>query len=231
MLITATNINKYFGEEQVLRDIKMTIDEKKHYGLIGINGAGKSTLLKIITEDLSFEEGELVKKPNLTIGYLAQNNGLERDCSIIAEMRKVFDDVLSAEDDMRRLELEMAALEDHNSAEYRQISAKYAQKQAFFDSRDGYSIDVKIKTILNGMGFGDKDMDTIISTLSGGEKTRLAMAKLLLEEPELLILDEPTNHLDFKTLRWLEEYLLSYNGAILAVSHDRYFLDKIADHI
>lgn len=231
MLITATNINKYFGEEQVLRDIKMTIDEKKHYGLIGINGAGKSTLLKIITEDMTFEEGELVKKPSLTIGYLAQNNGLERDCSIIAEMRKVFDDVLSAEDDMRRLELEMAALEDHNSAEYRQISAKYAQKQAFFDSRDGYSIDVKIKTILNGMGFGDKDMDTIISTLSGGEKTRLAMAKLLLEEPELLILDEPTNHLDFKTLRWLEEYLLSYNGAILAVSHDRYFLDKIADHI
>ena len=128
MLITATNINKYFGEEQVLRDIKMTIDEKKHYGLIGIKGAGKSTLLKIITEDMTFEEGELVKKPSLTIGYLAQNNGLERDCSIIAEMRKVFDDVLSAEDDMRRLELEMAALEDHNSAEYRQISAKYAQK-------------------------------------------------------------------------------------------------------
>ncbi len=231
MLITALNINKYFGEEQILRDIKMTIDEKGRYGLIGINGAGKSTLLKIITDDLHFESGELVKKPNLTIGYLAQNNGLERDCSIIDEMRKVFDDVLLAEADMRRLELEMSQIDDHTSFEYRQIAAKYAHKQALFDSRDGYNIDVKIKTILNGMGFGDKDMNTIISTLSGGEKTRLAMAKLLLEEPELLILDEPTNHLDFKTLRWLEEYLISYNGAILAVSHDRYFLDKIVNHI
>ncbi|MBR5156098.1 MAG: ATP-binding cassette domain-containing protein [Clostridia bacterium] len=231
MLITATNINKSFGEEVVLRDVRMTIDEKGRYGLIGINGAGKSTLLKIITDELSFESGDLVKKPNLTFGYLAQNNGLERDCSIITEMRKVFADVLTAEADMRKLELEMAQITDHNSAEYRQISARYAHKQAFFDSRDGYNIDVKIKTILNGMGFGDKDMDTIISALSGGEKTRLAMAKLLLEEPELLILDEPTNHLDFKTLRWLEEYLASYNGAILAVSHDRYFLDKIVTHI
>ncbi len=231
MLITATNINKFFGEEQILRDIKMTIDEKGRYGLIGINGAGKSTLLKIITDELTFESGELVKKPSLTTGYLAQNNGLERNCSIIEEMRKVFEDVLSAEEDMRRLELEMSQISNHESDEYRRISAKYAHKQAFFDSRDGYNIDVKIKTILNGMGFGDKDMDTVISTLSGGEKTRLAMAKLLLEEPELLILDEPTNHLDFKTLRWLEEYLLSYSGAILAVSHDRYFLDKIVNHI
>ncbi len=231
MLITAHNINKYFGEEQILRDVKMTIDEKGRYGLIGINGAGKSTLLKIITDDLTFESGELVKKPNLTMGYLAQNNGLERDCSIICEMRKVFDDVLGAEADMRRLELEMSEISDHASDRYRQIAAKYAHKQAYFDSRDGYNIDVKIKTILNGMGFGDKDMDTVISTLSGGEKTRLAMAKLLLEEPELLILDEPTNHLDFKTLRWLEEYLMSYNGAILVVSHDRYFLDRIVTHI
>ncbi len=231
MLITATNINKFFGEEQVLRDIKMTIDEKGRYGLIGINGAGKSTLLKIIIGDLGFEAGELVKKPSLTMGYLAQNNGLERDCSIICEMRKVFSDVLAAEEDMRRLELEMSQIDDHNSEEYGRVAAKYAHKQAYFDSRDGYNIDVKIKTILNGMGFGDKDMDTVISTLSGGEKTRLAMAKLLLEEPELLILDEPTNHLDFKTLRWLEEYLASYSGAILTVSHDRYFLDKIVTHI
>ncbi|MDO4744558.1 MAG: ABC-F family ATP-binding cassette domain-containing protein, partial [Clostridia bacterium] len=146
-------------------------------------------------------------------------------------MRKVFEDVTNAEQDMRRLEVEMSAISDHTSDEYRQISARYANRQAYFDSRDGYNIDVKIKTILNGMGFGDKDMDTVISTLSGGEKTRLAMAKLLLEEPELLILDEPTNHLDFKTLKWLEDYLVSYSGAILAVSHDRYFLDKTVSHI
>ncbi len=231
MLITAANINKSFGDEIILRDVKMTIDDRGRYGLIGVNGAGKSTLLKIITGELGFDSGELIKKPNLTLGYLAQNNGLERDCSIITEMRKVFKDVLTAEADMRSLELKMAEICDHNSDQYRQIAAKYAHKQAFFDSRDGYNIDVKIKTILNGMGFGDKDMDTVISTLSGGEKTRLAMAKLLLEEPELLILDEPTNHLDFKTLKWLEEYLVSYSGAILAVSHDRYFLDKIVTNI
>ncbi len=231
MLITIDNVTKSFGEETVLRNIKMTINEKGRYGLIGVNGAGKSTLLKIIMEELPFEQGELVKKPGLSLGYLAQNSGLERSCSIMDEMHKVFEDVIKAEADMRALEVEMSEINDHNSAEYRSISARYANRQAYFDSRDGYNIDVKIKTILNGMGFGDKDMQTIISTLSGGEKTRLAMAKLLLEEPELLILDEPTNHLDFKTLKWLEDYLASYNGAILAVSHDRYFLDKIVDNI
>ena len=132
---------------------------------------------------------------------------------------------------MRRLEKKMTEISDIESEEYKQISSEYSRTQNFFDSRDGYNIDVKIKTILSGMGFGDKDLDTVISTLSGGEKTRLAIARLLLEEPELLILDEPTNHLDFKTLKWLEEYLISYNGAILTVSHDRYFLDKTVSHI
>ena len=231
MLVSIENISKSFGEETVLKNIKMTINEKGRYGLIGVNGAGKSTLLKIITDELSFEEGNLVKKPGLSLGYLAQNNGLERNSSIIEEMRTVFSDVLSAEEDMRALEKEMANLLDHSTEEYKSIAARYAKKQAYFDSRDGYNVEVKIKTVLNGMGFGNKDMDTIISTLSGGEKTRLAMAKLLLQEPELLILDEPTNHLDFKTLKWLEDYLLTYSGAILAVSHDRYFLDKIVGHI
>ncbi|MBQ7097321.1 MAG: ABC-F family ATP-binding cassette domain-containing protein [Clostridia bacterium] len=231
MLITIDGLNKYFGEEQILKNVKMTVNEKCRYGLIGVNGAGKSTLLKIIMGVLEFEEGELVKKPGLRTGYLEQNNGLERDSSIIAEMRKVFDDVFEAERRMRRLEVDMSEITDHNSDEYRRISSAYTAAQNYFDSRDGYNIDVKIKTILNGMGFGDKDMETVISTLSGGEKTRLAIARLLLEEPELLILDEPTNHLDFKTLRWLEDYLVNYNGAILTVSHDRYFLDKIVLHI
>ncbi len=231
MLITIDNLCKSFGQDEILKNIKMTVNEKCRYGLIGVNGAGKSTLLKIITGSLSHDSGELVKKPGLIIGYLEQNNGLERNSSIIVEMRKVFDDVLKAEAEMRRLENKMAELSNHESDEYRRIASEYNKHQAYFDSRDGYNIDVKIKTILNGMGFGDKDMNTVISTLSGGEKTRLAIAKLLLEEPELLILDEPTNHLDFKTLKWLEDYLISYNGAILAISHDRYFLDKIVSHI
>ncbi len=231
MLITIEGLNKSFGQDEILKNVKMTINEKGRYGLIGVNGAGKSTLLKIIMGELDYDSGELTKKPGLRVGYLKQNNGLERESSIIAEMRKVFEDVILAEENMRRLEKKMTEISDIESEEYKQISSEYSRTQNFFDSRDGYNIDVKIKTILSGMGFGDKDLDTVISTLSGGEKTRLAIARLLLEEPELLILDEPTNHLDFKTLKWLEEYLISYNGAILTVSHDRYFLDKTVSQI
>ncbi len=146
-------------------------------------------------------------------------------------MRVPFQDALDAEKKMRELEKEMAVLNNQESTEYKKIASEYNRAQNIFDSRDGYNIDVKIKTILTGMGFADKDLNTVINTLSGGEKTRLAIARLLLEEPNLLILDEPTNHLDFKTLRWLEEYLTNYNGAILVVSHDRYFLDKTVDTI
>ena len=231
MLISVENLSKSFGQEEILKNINMTVDEKGRYGLIGVNGAGKSTLLKIIMGTLDYDSGELVKKPGLTVGYLEQNNGLMRDSTIIDEMRKVFDDVTQTEARMRRLESEMARLSDHGGGEYKRCAAAYNAAQAYFESRDGYNVDVKIKTVLNGMGFGDKDLTTVINVLSGGEKTRLAIARLLLEEPELLILDEPTNHLDFKTLKWLEDYLVGYNGAILAVSHDRYFLDKIVTHI
>ncbi len=231
MLITIENLSKSFGQDEILKSVNMSINEKCRYGLIGVNGAGKSTLLQIIMGTLSYDSGNISKKAGLTVGYLKQNNGLERDCTIIEEMHKVFDDVLLAEKKMRRLEGEMAEIEDHDSIAYRQVLSEYNKAAAYFDSRRGYEIDVKIKTVLNGMGFGDRDMETLINVLSGGEKTRLAIAKLLLEEPELLILDEPTNHLDFKTLKWLEEYLVSYNGAILTVSHDRYFLDKIVKHI
>ena len=231
MLISVENLSKSFGQEEILKNINMTVDEKGRYGLIGVNGAGKSTLLEIIMGTLDYDSGELVKKPGLTVGYLEQNNGLMRDSTIIDEMRKVFDDVTQTEARMRRLESEMARLSDHGGGEYKRCAAAYNAAQAYFESRDGYNVDVKIKTVLNGMGFGDKDLTTVINVLSGGEKTRLAIARLLLEEPELLILDEPTNHLDFKTLKWLEDYLVGYNGAILAVSHDRYFLDKIVNHI
>ena len=231
MLISIEHLNKSFADKPVLKDINLTVEDKGRYGLIGVNGAGKSTLLSILLGDLEKDEGEIYKNPSLSIGYLKQNAGLERENTIIAEMRSVFEDVFRAEAEMRHLEHQMALASDHKSMEYKTVAAQYAKKQNYFDSRDGYHVDVKIKRILNGMGFQEKELDTIISTLSGGEKTRLAIAKLLLEEPNLLVLDEPTNHLDFKTLNWLEEYLIGYNGAILVVSHDRYFLDKIVDHI
>ncbi len=226
MLISISNLNKSFGENEILKDINLTIEDGGRYGLIGVNGAGKSTLLSIITGELDYDSGELYKAPGLTVGYLKQNSGLDRGSTIIREMRNVFSEILKLEDDMRRLEEKMQGITAHDTSEYRSLMSEYSQKQAYFESRDGYNIDVKIKTVLNGMGFSDKDSDTEIATLSGGEKTRLAIAALLLREPKLLILDEPTNHLDFRTLEWLENYLVNdYKGALLIVSHDRYFLD------
>ena len=174
MLISVENLSKSFGQEEILKNINMTVDEKGRYGLIGVNGAGKSTRLKIIMGTLDYDSGELVKKPGLTVGYLEQNNGLMRDSTIIDEMRKVFDDVTQTEARMRRLESEMARLSDHGGGEYKRCAAAYNAAQAYFESRDGYNVDVKIKTVLNGMGFGDKDLTTVINVLSGGEKTRLS---------------------------------------------------------
>ncbi len=231
MLISVNQINKSFSGKEILKNISFTIEEKVKYGLIGVNGAGKSTLLNILIGELDYDDGDIYRSEDLSLGYLKQNSGLDRQSTIIEEMRKVFEDVLSAEAELRQLEEKMSEILDHETIEYKKISSEYVKKQAFFDSKDGYNIDVKIKTILNGMGFMDKDLETPINTLSGGEKTRLAIAKLLLEEPKLLILDEPTNHLDFKTLNWLEEYLINYNGAVLVVSHDRYFLNKLVDRI
>ena len=231
MLISANNIEKSFSGNVIFKDVSLAIEDGCRYGLIGVNGAGKSTLLSILFEGADYDSGEVFKKADLHVGVLKQNSGLERESSIIAEMRKVFSDVLDAEEAMRKIEIEMAELSDADTAEYRRLSAAYAAKQAYIDSRDGYNMDVKIKTVLNGMGFADKQLDTPINILSGGEKTRLAIARLLLEAPELLVLDEPTNHLDFKTLNWLEDYLTDYKGAIFVISHDRYFPDKIVDNI
>lgn len=232
MLISTKELNKSFGENLILKNINMTIEDNTRYGLIGVNGAGKSTLLSILMGELDYDGGELYKASGLNIGYLKQNTGLDRSSTIIAEMRNVFSDLLCVENDLHILEEKMQSAAEHDSSEYKRLMSEYSKKQAYFESCDGYNIDIRIKTILNGMGFQDKDLDTEIRTLSGGEKTRLAIAALLLEEPNLLILDEPTNHLDFKTLNWLENYLVeSYKGSLLIVSHDRYFLDKTVNNM
>ncbi len=230
MLVSLQEIGVSFGSTVIFGGVTAEVQENSRIGLIGANGAGKSTLLNTICGDQEYETGELDRKKDLNIGYLRQNSGLTGSNTIQAEMRSVFAPVLKAREQMDALHLDLAECKP-DSEEYRRISAEYDRLQAYFESNEGYLIDVKIQTVLNGMGFEDKDADTVISTLSGGEKTRLALAKLLLSEPELLILDEPTNHLDFKTLLWLEDHLEHYRGAVIVVSHDRYFLDKTVQEI
>lgn len=230
MLVSLQDVGVSFGATPVLEGITAEIQENSRIGLIGANGAGKSTLLNTICGIQEYESGEINRKSGLNIGYLKQNSGLSGENTIWEEMRLVFAPVLKAQEEMERLHGEMADCPP-DSPEYKALSREYDRNLAFFEGNDGYLIDVKIRTILNGMGFEDRDVRTVISTLSGGEKTRLALAKLLLSQPELLILDEPTNHLDFKTLLWLEDHLATYKGAIVVVSHDRYFLDKTVKEI
>ena len=215
----------------MLKDVCLSVEKHARIGLIGANGCGKSTLLRLICGQEYADEGVINKETGAVIGFLAQDAGLERDNSIIQELRSVFSDVLECEAQMRSVENEMSGLSDHSGERYKELEKKYAELSDSFTARDGYGIDVKIRTVINGMGFGDRTLHDCINDMSGGEKTRLALAKLLLEEPDLLILDEPTNHLDFSMLNWLEEYLKSYKGAVIIVSHDRYFLNAVASDI
>lgn len=233
MVLSVESLYKYYNGEPILRDVNFTIEDKERVGLIGVNGCGKSTLLKIITGEELIDKtpdgkGSVSLSNNKTFGILKQNSGLDSDDTIIGEMRKPFRKLLEIKARMEALEHQMTEL---NGADLDTVSAEYAELSSYFEAQDGYRIDVRINTVLNGMGFGGETLNRTISSLSGGEKTRLALSKLLIEAPSLLILDEPTNHLDVATLRWLEEYLKGYKGAILVVSHDRYFLDKIADRI
>jgi len=232
MVLSIEQLNKSFGANLILQDITAKIEDSDRIGLIGVNGAGKSTLLNLIVGDLTADSGDIAISNGASIGFLRQNSGLSSENSIWEEMRSVFTPVLMMEQRLRQLESDMSdpAL-DHDSDIYHKMAEEYAVLDESFNKAEGYLVDVKIRTILNGMGFSDKSVETPIHTLSGGEKTRLALAKLLLESPTLLILDEPTNHLDFKTLTWLEEYLENYKGALLLVSHDRYFLDKLVGNI
>ena len=229
MLISLQNVKKFYGSDLIFQNVTAKIEDHDRVGLVGANGAGKTTLLNIIAGTLEADEGEVSRGTDLTIGYQRQNSGLRQGNTILEEMRRVFADVYALEREMQAAAEEMAAAEE--GPERRSAEEKYHQLEDRFLARDGYHVDVKINTVLTGMGFSDFSTDQTIDQLSGGEQTRLAIAKLLLEEPKLLILDEPTNHLDFKTLNWLEDYLTGYKGGLLVVSHDRYFLDRLCGRI
>ena len=229
MLASLTNINKFYNGNQVLNNVSLTIDENDRIGLVGNNGCGKSTLLKILTgsvdpDRFTEKDGIVSIAAKTTVGYLEQMGGLNTENTVIEEMRSVFEPVHKAIDRLREIELEIEMGDDSAADEYQQLSS-------WIEANDGYNTDVKIRMVLNGMGFSGEELERTVSGFSGGEKTRLCIARLLLEEPNLLILDEPTNHLDFKTIMWLEDYLRSYKGAILIVSHDRYFLDRLCTSV
>ncbi|MFX3636184.1 MAG: ABC-F family ATP-binding cassette domain-containing protein [Candidatus Pristimantibacillus sp.] len=232
MLFQVSNISKSYGIDVILSDISMQVLERERIGLVGVNGAGKSTLLKIIAGEISYDSGAIHKAKETRIGYLAQNSGLNSERTIEAEMRAVFSHLLAAEQELRELEQQISDPVLHEQPKrYEEVLDRYAKRSDWFREQGGFEINTRINSVLHGMGFGTFPSDTIISTLSGGQKTRLALARILLQAPDLLMLDEPTNYLDIPTLTWLEGYLRSYSGAILVVSHDRYFLDALATSI
>lgn len=230
MLLQVSNITKSFLIDPILSNITFQVLDRDKIGLVGVNGAGKSTLLKIIAGELSYDSGEIHKAKESKLGYLAQNSGLQSDLTIIQEMEAVFEHLFNVERELRQLELEIADPKLFENEKLAQdVMDRYAVKSDWFKENGGFEIKTKINSVLHGMGFGQFNLDTPISTLSGGQKTRLALAKILLQQPDLLMLDEPTNHLDIETLSWLENYLRAYPGAILIVSHDRYFLDAMTN--
>ena len=229
MLLSAENLSFGFNGGSLLENICFSLNEGDRVGLIGANGEGKTTLIRLILGELEPESGTLFRKNGIRIGYLAQTGGYDSYNTVFEEMRGIFTADIRAIEALREVETQFAQAKE-DSDTYRALSAKYDYLNKQIAARDSYHYEVRIRTVLNGMGF-EKVYNQPIHTMSGGEKTRLKLCRLLLEDPELLILDEPTNHLDMKTLFWLEEYLSTYKGAILTVSHDRYFLDKLVGSI
>lgn len=225
MLINAESVRFSYGGNLIFSEVTFALHEGERVGLIGANGEGKTTLIKLILGELTPDYGSITQKNGIKIGYLEQNGGYESGNTVYGEMLEIFKEQTEAIEKLNALSLRLSECE-YGSKEFLNISSKIENLNSYIASHDSYNIEVKIKTVLNGMGFNGL-YGQIVDTMSGGEKTRLKLARLLLEEPDLLILDEPTNHLDIPTLFWLEEYLSSFKGAILTVSHDRYFLDRL----
>lgn len=226
MLIQLNNVTKNFVVNEIFSNVKMEINDKDRVAIVGRNGAGKSTLLKIISGELSFDSGERTISKNTTIGYLSQEFIVREDLSIYEEMITCFDEIISLEANLEKLSYELTPENIENDPG---LLDRFDRLQNEVLTHKDYHYKSKIESVLYGLDFTKDIFDKKISTFSGGEKTRLSMAKLLLSEPDLLILDEPTNHLDMENVAWLENYLSSYNGAIVIVSHDRYFLDKVVN--
>ena len=230
IILSAQHIAKSFGVNAVLRDVSLTVQQGDRIGLVGVNGCGKSTLMRILAGLDAQDGGEISLVRGLRVGYLAQQNMVTSGETVWDELQKVYEQVFAMEKKLRELEDEMAHA--HTDAQrFAQLSADYDRLTQRFEEADGYSWKSMVSGVLNGLGFKPAQYDQCVDSLSGGEQTRLCLARLLLQKPDLLLLDEPTNHLDMETLQWLENYLAAYKGSVLVISHDRYFLDHVCTGI
>ena len=228
MILNATNISKSFGSNEIIKDATFLVNEHEKVAVVGVNGAGKTTLLKILTGEESADSGSITLAKDAKLGYLRQINNVDSALSIIDELYTVIEPILNMEKRMSQMQEDMKHL---TGSELEELYSSYTALTHSYELMDGYAAKSRVVGILKGLGFEEADFDRKINTLSGGQKTRVFLAKLLLEEPDIILLDEPTNHLDLRSIEWLESYLLNYKGAVIIVSHDRYFLDKIVSKV
>lgn len=228
MILACQNINKAFGTNVILKDASFHIEEKEKAAIVGINGAGKSTLLKIIMKQISADSGEVILAKDRTIGYLAQHEAVSSGNTIYEELLEVKQDIFELERHIRTLELQMKS---QSGGELEQTLELYNRLNTEFEQKNGYACNSEIVGVLKGLGFTEDEFSKQVDTLSGGQKTRVALGKLLLAKPDLILLDEPTNHLDMQSIAWLENFLINYSGAVIIVAHDRYFLNRVVSKV
>jgi len=228
MILACNNIKKSYGANTVIENISFNIEEKEKVAIVGVNGAGKSTLFKIITGEINFDNGNIIIPKDIEVGYFSQNIEIDSSKTIYEEMLTVFEYIINIENNMRIIEQKMSFSKDK---ELENLMLQYSSLSHKLEESDGYQYKSRIKGVIKGLGFKDNEFNQPINQLSGGEKTRVALGKLLLKSPKLLLLDEPTNHLDIDSIQWLEDFLKSYTNSVIIISHDRYFLDKIVTKV
>lgn len=234
IMLSCNKVSKTFGVETILENISFSVNEGDKIGIVGVNGTGKTTLFKVITGILPHDRGEIFTSKNCRLGYLEQNTNFYSEKTIYDEVVSVFSDLIGAEEELRSLEHQIASLSDKGGSSGDQLKKTmdiYGKKYEEFEKNNGYAYKSEVRGTLKGLGFSDEEMDKPVNVLSGGEKTRVLLAKLLLSKPSLLLLDEPTNHLDADAIEWLEGFLRSYEETIMIISHDRYFLDQSVNRI
>ena len=228
MVLACNNISKSFGIDEIIKNASFHIEEREKAAIVGINGAGKTTLLRIIMGEYQADSGEVIIAKDRTIGYLAQHQKLSGDNTIYDELMSVKKDIIELEQKIRRLELEMHSKE---GVELETVMEAYSKSTHQFELQNGYAYKSEVVGVLKGLGFDESDFEKKMNTLSGGQKTRVALGRLLLSKPDIIMLDEPTNHLDMNSIAWLENYLVNYDGSVIIVAHDRYFLDKVVTKV